>query len=99
MNASEFITWFGNELRDLIHTISVTDRFEPSRDLVNRAIDNLKELPSIERNRVKDLLDASHQTWLIGNFRIPYDIRADFDWIEGIVATIEDLLEDWPVGE
>ncbi len=99
MDANEFIKWFGSELQDLIRTTSVVNRFEPSRALVNRAIATLKELPSIELTLVRDFLDASHRTWMIGDFRIPYDIRDDFDWIEGIVATIEDLLEDWPFGE
>ncbi len=93
MDANEFINWFGNELRDLIQTTSVENRFEPSRDLANRAINTLKEMSSPQLIQVDDLLNASHQTNMVGNFRIPWDIRDDNDTIEEIIATIEGYIE------
>jgi hypothetical protein len=90
MNADEFIKWFGNELENLLRTTNDTNRFTASRELVNQAIQTLEALPSIERARIQDLLVASYQSGLIGDFRIPFDIREEYDWIEGILATLKE---------
>jgi hypothetical protein len=93
VNANEFINWFGGELQRLIDTTNITNRLSASRSLVADAINKLEELPQIERERVQDLLMTSYQSRVIGDFRIPHDIREEYDWIEGILATIEAYLK------
>jgi hypothetical protein len=57
-------------------------------------INILSEMPQKDRARVLDLLVTSNQSRKIGDFRWPFDIRDDNDWLEGIIATIEGYLED-----
>ncbi len=93
MNVNEFIKWFGSELQSLSHIINDTERFSASRDVANKAIDNLMGLSPIDRTQVLDLLITSHESRIIGNFQIPFDKRNEFDTIEGLLATIEAHLE------
>lgn len=94
MNAGEFIQWFGNELQELILTTNGTYRFTATRDLVGRAINNLSEMPPADREKVSAILATSHLTNKIGDFRVPYDIRDEYDTIEAVLATVEGFFEE-----
>jgi hypothetical protein len=94
MNADEFLKWFGSELQGLIHATNLMNRFTASRDLVGRAINYLSEMPTKDRDRILDVLITSHQSRIIGDFRVPVDKRDESDTIEEILATIEAYLEN-----
>ncbi len=93
VNANEFIKWLGSELQTLIQTTNELNRFSTSKDLVDRAINYLIELPPVDRSRVLDALITSYELRKIGDFQVPYDIRNEFDTIEAIYATIKAFLE------
>ena len=93
MNANEFIKWFETELQNLGQDHIDMNRFEASNDLVSRAINRLINFPSLERKRVLDAIIVSHQSGMIGNYKIPVDDRDKFDTIEAILASIEGYLE------
>jgi hypothetical protein len=93
VNANEFIQWFGSELQGLLGTINEKNWFEQTHDLIDRAILYLSKLSQMNRTRVLKELMASHQTHLIGHFRVPFDIQEEADIIEEILATIEGYLE------
>jgi hypothetical protein len=94
MNSDEVMKWLGLELQNLILKTVPRDRFEPSRDPVGKTINILSEMPQKDRARILDLLVTSNQSKKIGDFRWPFDIRDDNDWIDAIIATIEGDLED-----
>ncbi len=88
MNAIEFITWFESKITKLINSTDDANRSR-IRKLVNEAINYLAHMSPMDRNEVRDLFYRSHSTFMIGNFKIPYDERYQFDTIEAILATIE----------
>jgi hypothetical protein len=93
MDAIELIKQFGDELQKLVRATDNTNRFTASKELVDRMFHSLEELPPAERARFQVLLIDSHQSGMIGDFRIPFDLRDEYDWIEGILATIEGFLD------
>ncbi len=93
MDANKFIKWFGLELQRLIQTTSETDRFTLSRDLVSRVIYSLSRLSKSDRDQVMGILVKSFKSGRIGDYKVPFDIRDEYDTIEAIYATIIEDLE------
>jgi len=93
MNADEFVNWLGIELHRLVQIPIDSNRFEATRDLVNRAVSMLIGLPPSEQKQVVGAIITAHQSGRIGDYRIPYDIRDEFDMIEEVLATIEGLID------
>ncbi len=90
MNKPEhFFHWLGTELENFIHTpISNNHRFHYGQELILTAKRLIDGLSWEERQQVFAFLTSSHIKH-IGNFVIPYDKREEYDWIEGVLATIE----------
>ena len=92
-NANKFVTWLAIELGDLIGATDGTNRFTASQDLINKTKHILDAFPPNEVTRIRIALREVANTGYIGDFRIPYDVREENDWIEGILATIKGLVD------
>ena len=94
MNSDSFLVWLGSQLRDLEqHAVENGRRFDAAHGVVQTAIEYLGTLSRDDRNRVLDALTSSARTHMIGEYRLPYDIRDHIDFIEGILGTLEGYLE------
>ncbi len=93
MNINEFVNWLGIELQRLVQIPSDYNRLEATRDLVNRAMSMLIGLPVSEQKQIVGGIIIAHKLGRIGDYKIPYDIRDEFDIIEEVLATIEGLAD------
>jgi hypothetical protein len=96
MNADDVEIWLGNQLRSLVQIPSDNyGRFDAGKELVDKTIEYLRKLSPGDRSQFQEAIMASYVTRTIGNYRIPYDIRDDADTIEAILATLQDISEDF----
>jgi len=49
----------------------------------------LDRMPENERDQVLNGIKGVTETHMLGNYEIPYDNRNHYDWIEGILATLQ----------
>jgi hypothetical protein len=89
MDANEFVKWLGTELQNLVQIPFDANRFEASCDLVQRAFDEIMNSNPNEQYQIRDELNKVPKSRKMGDYQIPYDIRDDYDTIEGVLATIE----------
>ena len=87
MDSHAFLEWLGNQLEILIKSPVGDSRMLIGRELVQDAFNLLDRMAS------EDIL--SIMNWLsdpsidvIGDFDLPKDKRDDWDWVEGVLATI-----------
>jgi hypothetical protein len=94
MDTDTFLVWLGNQLRNLGQVPVENDRrFDATLELVKTAMESLDNMSTVERNQVFHALNDVPKTNMLRDYRIPYDIRDHYDWIEGILATLEAHLE------
>ncbi len=87
MDSLAFLEWLGNQLESIIVSPVGDSRLLIGRELVQDAFNLLDNMASKDIQSVVNCLqDPSIDA--IGNFDLPKDERDDWDWVEGILATI-----------
>ena len=92
MNPDDFLEWLGQELASMV-TVPIEDqeRFQACELILKRSIEKFKTMSSEEKAKIYANLLGHQES--IGGFQIPYDIRDEYDFIEGVIATIQWFLE------
>lgn len=94
MDGNDFITWLSNELIQAESSSTKPGFLEEARELVNKAIIQYANLPMDEKAEVFRNITTAHTSGSLGNYTIKYDKREEYDYMEGLLATIEACFED-----
>jgi hypothetical protein len=88
MDPIDFLEWLGDKLEGLVSSPVVDSRLAMGQGIVQDAFDLFTSMAREDIQSVMNyLVDPSIE--IIGNFNLPRDQRDDWDWIEGILATIQ----------
>ena len=94
MEPHDFLVWLGSQLEMMVQEpVEDNHRFNAAQELVQMAINLLSKMSDTNRIIVRDKVIDYFSTRIIGNYKIRVDIRETYDWIEGVVATIDGYLE------
>jgi hypothetical protein len=94
LKSDDFIAWLAEQLENISQASAVNNaRVNAIDAAVGAAIPVIESMSVQDRRNVRKVIVESSKTRIIGGFRIPYDDRDTYDFIEAFLATIDGFLD------